>query len=44
VSWEELAVFAAWLALGAAMTLILARPVRGRDLPDVGSRSRVSLG
>ena len=26
VSWGELAIFAAWLALGAAMSLILARP------------------
>jgi hypothetical protein len=34
VSWGELAVFAGWLALCAAMTLILARPARGRDLPD----------
>jgi hypothetical protein len=28
VSWEELAVLAGWLALGAAMTVILARPMR----------------
>jgi hypothetical protein len=28
VSWGELAICAAWLALGAAMTLILARPAR----------------
>ena len=28
VSWAELAVFAGWLALGAAMALILARPMR----------------
>jgi hypothetical protein len=29
VSWRELAICAAWLALGAAMTLILARPRQG---------------
>ncbi len=39
VSWGELAVFAGWLALGAAVTLILGRPARGRDLPVAGSRS-----
>jgi hypothetical protein len=30
VSWGELAVLAGWLALGAAMALILARPPRAR--------------
>ena len=39
VSWGELAVFAGWLALGAAITLILARRPRGRDLSDASSRS-----
>jgi hypothetical protein len=39
VSWGELAVFAGWLALGAAMTLILARRPRSRDLPNTSSRS-----
>ena len=39
VSWGELAVFAGWLALGAAMTLILARSARGRDLSDASNRS-----
>ena len=36
VSWGELAVLAGWLALGAAMTLILARtaPPRARCVPD----------
>ena len=36
LSWGELAVFAAWLALGAAMTLILARTARrrARRVPD----------
>jgi hypothetical protein len=39
VSWGELAVFAGWLALGAGMTLILARRPGGRDLPDASSHS-----
>lgn len=39
VSWGELAVFAAWLALGAAITLMLARPAHGRDRSDTSSRS-----
>ena len=39
VSWGELAVVAGWLALGAAMALILARPMRGLDLSDASSRS-----
>jgi hypothetical protein len=36
VSWGELAIFAAWLALGAAMTLMLARTARrrARCVPD----------
>ncbi|HTX86036.1 MAG TPA: hypothetical protein VME44_27940 [Streptosporangiaceae bacterium] len=38
VSWGELAILAGRLALGAAITLILARSARGRDLPDAGSR------
>jgi hypothetical protein len=38
VSWGELAIFAGWLALGAAITLILARSARGEDLPDAGGR------
>jgi hypothetical protein len=42
VSWEELAVFAGWLALGTAMTLILARPMPGRDLSDASSRRCVA--
>jgi hypothetical protein len=32
VSWGELAVFAGWLALGAATTLTLARSARGREM------------
>jgi hypothetical protein len=44
VSWGELAVFAGWLALGAAMTLILARPVRRRRLPDASRRSSQEAG
>jgi hypothetical protein len=40
VSWGELAVFAGWLALSAAMTLILARPVRRRRLPDASRSSQ----
>jgi hypothetical protein len=39
VSWGELAVLAGWLALGTAMTLILARAVRGRSLSDGSTRS-----
>jgi hypothetical protein len=34
VSWGELAVFAGWLAVGAAMTLILARRARGTNMFD----------
>jgi hypothetical protein len=39
VSWEELAVLAGWLALGAAMALILAstRPLRTRDIRAISS-------
>ena len=39
VSWEELAVVAGWLALGAAMTLILAstRSLRTRDIRGISS-------
>jgi hypothetical protein len=33
VSWGELAVFAGWLAVGAAITLILARSARSPDRP-----------
>ncbi len=39
VSWGELAICAAWLALGAAITLILARPAHGWDMPDASIRS-----
>jgi hypothetical protein len=39
VSWGALAICAAWLALGAAMTLILARPAHGWDVADTSSRS-----
>jgi hypothetical protein len=39
VSWPELAVCAAWLALGATMTRILAIPAHSRDVPDTSSRS-----
>lgn len=42
VSWGELAVFAGWLALGAAMALILARPMPGRALSDASSRRYVA--
>jgi hypothetical protein len=40
VSWGELAVLAGWLALGAAMAVVLARRARGRHLPDASRRSR----
>lgn len=45
VSWEELAYCAAWLALGAAITLIMARPPLGRHMSATSSRSsrRASL-
>jgi hypothetical protein len=36
---EELAVLAGWLALGVAMALILAGPMRGLHLSDASSRS-----
>jgi hypothetical protein len=39
VSWGELAICAAWLALGAAMTLILARPADCWELSAERSRS-----
>ncbi|HUB39132.1 MAG TPA: hypothetical protein VMA72_09795 [Streptosporangiaceae bacterium] len=39
VSWGELAVFAGWLALAAAIAVILARRPRGLDLSDARSRS-----
>lgn len=39
VSWPELAICAAWLALGAAMTRILARPPHGWNLSGTSSRS-----
>jgi hypothetical protein len=39
VSWGELAVFAGWLALGAAMMVILARPARRRNVSDASSRA-----
>ena len=38
VSWGELAVVAGWLAVGAAMALILARLIRSRNLGDASSR------
>lgn len=43
VSWEELAVLAGWLALGAAMALILARLMRGRIGPLPAAASRTAL-
>jgi hypothetical protein len=39
----EIAICAAWLALGAAMTWILAGPAHGRDVPDTSSGERVKL-
>jgi hypothetical protein len=39
VSWGELAVCAAWLVLGAAMTWILAVPARRLDVPNASSRA-----
>jgi hypothetical protein len=42
VSWGELAICAAWLALGAVMTWILARPpASGRDVPDTSGKARL---
>jgi hypothetical protein len=37
VSWGELVVLAGWLAIGAAMTLILTRPVRSGAVFPPGS-------
>jgi hypothetical protein len=35
LGWGELPIFAAWLALGAMMTSVLAKPpTRERDLPE----------
>ncbi len=42
VSWGELAICAAWLALGAAITLVLARPARGWDMSDTSSKAIIS--
>jgi hypothetical protein len=39
VSWGELAVFAAWLALGVVMAMILAGPAHGRETSATSSRS-----
>jgi hypothetical protein len=39
VSWIELPICAAFLALGAAMTRILAVPAHGWDVPDTTGRS-----
>jgi hypothetical protein len=39
VSWGELAICAAWLALGAVMTWILARPARRSYVPNPTSRA-----
>jgi hypothetical protein len=40
VSWGELAICAAWLALGAAMTSVLAKlPAHERDLAETSDRS-----
>lgn len=39
VSWGELAICAAWLALGAVMTWILARPARRSYVPDPTNRA-----
>jgi len=39
VSWGELAVCAAWLALGAVLTWILAVPARRSDVPNTSSRA-----
>ena len=38
LSVGEMAICAAWLALGAVMTLILDRPANGRDLFEISSR------
>jgi hypothetical protein len=40
VSWGELAICAAWLALGAVMTLILAGQAHGSDMPDASRKAR----
>jgi hypothetical protein len=39
VSWGELAICAAWLVLGAALTSILAGPAHRSDVPDTSSRA-----
>jgi hypothetical protein len=40
VGWGELPVFAAWLALGVAITSVLAKPpARERDMPEISDRS-----
>ena len=41
VSWGELAVIAGWLALGAAMALILAWLMRGRNLSDASAAAGI---
>ena len=38
VSWAELAIFAAWLVLGAVMTWILAVPAHPSSVLDTNSR------
>jgi hypothetical protein len=43
LSIGEMAICAAWLALGAAMTWILAGPAHGRDVPDTSSGQRGTL-
>jgi hypothetical protein len=39
VSWGELAICAAWLALGAVMALILAGQAHVRDVPDASRKA-----
>jgi hypothetical protein len=41
VSWGELAICAAWLALGAVMTLILARPANGWEVSDTSRQANL---
>jgi hypothetical protein len=43
VGWGELPIFAAWLALGAAINQILSTPAHSRDVPVSRGRSRIQL-
>lgn len=44
ISWGELGLCAAWLALGAVMTWILAAPQHSGNAPEASRRSRADTG